>query len=201
VQEPARRTLARFRRADLVVLIGYELLFLCGFLPWFRVLDVSVRPIDLPLAALPGVAFVLLALLVLAPVRIAGVGVLQPLPFGLGCLLLGMAVGLIAATIAVNAAVTNILGAETGRLAGGLGGWTRVPGLGPFVERLQAGLLELPERLRVELQVGLGLFALASGVLIAAGYRKLVHPVVGGRQTAAQSVDESSPAAQIRGPD
>jgi hypothetical protein len=180
------RTLSRFRRADLVILIAYELLFLAGFLPWFEVLDHPIRPIDLPLAALPGVAFVLLALLVLAPVRIARVGVLQPLPFGLGCLLLGMAVGLIAATIAMNAAVTNILGEETGRLAGGLGTWTRVPGLGPIVERVQAALLELPERLRVELQVGLGLFVLASMVLIAAGYRKLIDPVAAGTQRGAR---------------
>jgi hypothetical protein len=159
---------------DLLIVDAYGLLALSGFLPWLLVLERPLRPADLPLGWLAAVAFAGLALLVLAEGAVAFVRWLRPLPFGLGCLLIGLAVGLAAATVGLNATISSLIGTETSRLASSLEAWMRVPGLGTAVERVQTLLVELPGRLRVDLQAGFWLFSLGTLVLIGAGYRKLM---------------------------
>jgi hypothetical protein len=173
-----RRVLAaRRRRAvhDGLILGGYGLLVASCTLPWYTVLDYHPRPFDLPVAVPLLVGLVALALLVFVPRRLLVGRVVLPIPFGLGCLTLGIAVCLGATAPIVNALVDTIVRQPAEDIADRLSALTRVPGIGRSIEAVQTMLLELPRRLTVALEPGYWVFLCGAIVLLVAGYLRLVR--------------------------
>jgi hypothetical protein len=174
----ARRVIrARRRRAvhDGLILGGYGLLVASSTLPWYAVLDYRPRPLDLAAAGPLLVGLGVLAVLVLVPTRLLVGRVLLPVPFGLGCLTLGIAVCLGATAPIVNALVDTLVRQRAEDIADRLSAWIPVPGIGRNVEAVQTMLLELPRRLTVGLEPGYWVFLCGAIVLLVAGYLRLVR--------------------------
>ena len=167
----------RRRRAvyDGLILGGYGLLVASCTLPWYAVLDNYPRPLDLPGAGALLVGLAVLAVLVLVPTRLLVGRALLPIPFGLGCLTLGIAVCLGATAPIAKVLVDTQVAPRTDEIARQLSALTRLPGIGRNVEAVQTVLLDLPRRLTVGLEPGYWVFLCGAIVLLVAGYLRLVR--------------------------
>lgn len=146
------------------------------FQPWFRAVDRTLRPIDLPWGWVAPAACLLIVLAPLLGAWWAPARVLRPLPLLGGGLLLGFAAVALAAAPVLNTLLQGQLGPAVESLAGRLDTWTRLPLVGDQIAGWRDAVLALPSRLIVEQLPGVWWLAAGAALLALAGYRAAMEP-------------------------